>query len=87
MFDLKFGWTTKQAGVYQGMIGAAIVLGLMVGSFLNGTLIKRGRRFALFVGAVIGILACLSTIWRNFIVILIARFFFGLSAGIMSGVC
>ena len=68
------------------MIGAAIVVGLMIGSFLNGALIKRGRRFALFLGCVIGMVACISTIYRNLVVIIVARLFFGISVGIISGV-
>ena len=85
MFNVKFYWDAKQAGVYQGMIGASVVIGAMIGSQLSGPLIKRGRNNALIFANAIGMIACFATIDLNFYVILIARFFFGISVGIISG--
>jgi len=67
------------------MIGASVVVGLMVGSQMSGMVIKRGRRNAIIFGILMGMIACLSTIDRNFYVIIIARFFFGTSVGIING--
>jgi MFS family permease len=85
MFNVKFGWDSKQAGLYQGMIGAAVVVGMMAGSQLSGILIKRGRRNALLLGCAMGMIACLATIDRNLYFIIIARFFLGTSVGIING--
>jgi MFS family permease len=52
---------------------------------LSGVLIKRGRRNAIIVGNLMGMIACLATIDLNLYVILIARFFFGTSVGIING--
>jgi MFS family permease len=87
LFNVKFHWDADQAGIYQGMIGAAIVVGMMIGSQLSGIIIKRGRRNALLLGNTMGMIACAATIDRNFYVILVARLFFGTSVGIINGAC
>ena len=85
MFNVKFGWDKDEAGLYQGMIGAAVVVGMMAGSQLSGPLIKRGRRNALILGNAMGMIACLSTIDLDLYVIIVARFFLGTSVGIING--
>ena len=72
------------------MIGAAIVVGMMIGSQLSGVLIKRGRRNAIIFANFMGMIACLSTIdlsftKTSFYIIIIARLFFGTSVGIING--
>jgi len=39
----------------------------------------------MIIGNTMGMIACAATIDRNFYVILIARFFFGVSVGIING--
>lgn len=85
LMNVKFGWNEQEAGIYQGMIGAAVVVGMMIGSQLSGTVIKRGRRNALMLGNVMGMIACLTTIDRNLYVIIVARLFLGTSVGIING--
>jgi hypothetical protein len=32
LFNVKFHWDEEEAGIYQGLIGAAVVVGMMLGS-------------------------------------------------------
>ena len=52
---------------------------------MSGMMIKKGRRNTLIIGNAMGMIACAATVDRNFYVILIARFFFGVSVGIING--
>ena len=68
------------------MLGAIIVCGMMLGSLITGYLIKQGRRKALLIGCITGIIGCLITMDLSFHSCLLGRFFFGVSVGIVTGV-
>lgn len=44
VFEAKFGWTKDETMLYNTIISTAAVVGITVGSFLGGVLLKFGRR-------------------------------------------
>ena len=67
-------------------MGTEIILGNSIGALLGGILMKIGRRNALFVCLVIGILANSICIILDYYTILAGWFLFGLSTGLMSSI-
>jgi len=56
----------------------------MISAALSGSLVKYGRRKALILSAVIGIVGSGITIIQNFWAIIIGRLFYGFSVGIIA---
>ena len=44
VFEAKFGWTKDETMLYNTIISTAGIIGITVGSFLGGVLLKFGRR-------------------------------------------
>ena len=81
-FIAKFEWTNQNKGWYEGIIGAAVVLGLAVGAASGGKIITVGRRNAVIMSAALGVIGCGITQYFNLYTILAGRFIFGVSNGI-----
>ena len=68
--------------MYNTLISSTAVIGLMVGSFMSGVMLKSGRRKAIINGQLCGIVGALismeGTVWS----LSIGRFLVGISAGI-----
>ena len=83
--NAKFGWTTKQEqDLYESIIGSSVTLTLMLGSYIAGHLIKKGRRNVLIYAGVIGILGAAITIYQQFWSIILGRLIYGLSCGFIA---
>ena len=57
-FIAKFGWNDDNKGWYEGIIGAAVVLGLAVGAASGGKIITVGRRKAVIWSGLLGVVGC-----------------------------
>ena len=67
-------------------MGSSVVLGISIGAILGGKLMMIGRRRAEFVNIGLGILGLGITMFLNFPCLLIGRFLYGLSAGLIGAI-
>jgi len=61
-----------------------MILGCVVGAGSAGSIMKFGRRKALFLGTVIGVIGIGTTLVGTLTPIIIGRFWFGVSSGLLS---
>ena len=55
VFEAKFGWDEYETILYNTIISSSAIVGLAIGSFLGGPLIKIGRRRGAIIANIIGI--------------------------------
>ena len=82
--NAKFGWEGSTATINESIIGSCSTITLMISAALSGSLVKYGRRPALIISALIGIVGTAITIYENFWAILIGRLIYGFSVGIIA---
>ena len=81
IFEAKFGWNEDETIFYNTIISSAAIIGLSIGSFLGGPLIKIGRRKGAIIANIIGILSALITMIGTTPFLVIGRLFLGVAAG------
>ena len=87
LFNVRFHWDTKnKQDLNQAVIGTIIVLGMTIGAISGGKLMTVGRRVALIICDIIGIIGASITMDFQYPVILCGRFILGLSAGLISSI-
>ena len=83
IFDTKFGYKTIEDKNYaSALIGGSVTLGLTFGAAYGGKAISLGRRNALLLSNVVGIIGLCISIFEIFNLILIGRFIFGFASGL-----
>lgn len=80
----KFGWDKEEAILYNTIISAAAIFGVVTGSLAGGKFITKGRRVAIIVFNVFSAIATALTMFLNYPAIVIGRFFFGFCCGVFS---
>ena len=68
--------------MYNSLISTAGIIGAMIGSFLGGSLLKMGRRKAVLIGQLFGIVGGAVCMGSNVASLIIGRIFVGIAAGI-----
>ena len=82
IFRDKLGWDEDEAVLYNTIVSTAGVLGLFIGSFLGGLILKLGRRPTVIIAQALGIASALPSMIVNVPMLTIARLLCGTSAGI-----
>ena len=82
--NAKFGWDDHQATINESIIGSIATVALMISASVSGQIIQRGRRQALIISAFVGMLGTGITMIQNFWAIVIGRFIYGLSVGMIA---
>jgi hypothetical protein len=80
----KFGWDKDEAVLYNTIISASAIFGIVTGSLLGGKFIPFGRRLCLIVFNVFSALAVTMTMFENLPMICVGRYFYGLCCGVFS---
>jgi MFS family permease len=80
----KFGWTKDEAVLFNTLISAAAIFGVVCGSLVGGRFIQGGRRRALIIFNMFAAVAVGLTMFLNLALIIIGRFFFGFCCGVFS---
>jgi len=62
-------------------LGSSVVLGMIIGAVTAGNAMHGGRRRALIIDAIIGLVGCLMTQYFDFWIINLGRVLFGISSG------
>mmetsp|Transcript_15113 Transcript_15113/g.19110 ORF Transcript_15113/g.19110 Transcript_15113/m.19110 type:complete len:193 (-) Transcript_15113:971-1549(-) len=79
----KFNWTDN-ATRNESIVGSCSTVTLMFSAAISGRLIKYGRRKALILSAVLGIIGTAITIYEKVWAIIFGRLIYGLSVGIIA---
>ena len=82
VFVAKFGWDKDEAILYNTIITSAAIVGLVIGSFLSGFLLKIGRRKAAIIGHTCAILGSAIAMLGNTAALTIGRFLIGIAGGV-----
>ena len=78
----KYGWTTdSEKALHQSLIGSSIFVGMALGAFSAGKIIPYGRRLAMILTSIIGIVGVGLTLIQNFTALLFGRVVFGFATG------
>ena len=81
VFEAKFGWDEDETTLNNTIISSSAIVGLSIGSFLGGPLIKIGRRKGAIIANLIGIVSAAITMAGTTPFLTIGRFFLGIAAG------
>ena len=81
VFEAKFGWDEDETILYNTIISASAIVGLTIGSFAGGPLIKIGRRRSAILSNIIGILSAAISMIGTTTFLTIGRLLLGIAAG------
>jgi len=84
-FKALYNWTDAEEKYYLSLINSLLSLGALCGAlFLSPILLKKGRRFSIFVGNFIGLFGCalLNILLEELMII--GRFFIGVTIGLLT---
>ena len=84
VFEAKFGWTKDETMLYNTIISTAGIIGITVGSFIGGVLLKFGRRRIVIISQLIAIAGALVSMIVHVSTLTIGRFLLGTGAGAMN---
>lgn len=80
-----YGWDKKEAKHYLSILSSVLAIGALIGAlFVSPYLLKRGRRFSIIIGNIIGLI---GVALMNFLVIqimILGRFIIGITIGIFT---
>ena len=82
VFEAKFGWNAEETMIYNTIISSSAIVGLAIGSFLGGPLIKHGRRKGAIIANIIGIVSSAITMIGTTPFLTFGRLLLGVAAGI-----
>lgn len=80
----KFGWDIEEAKLWNTIISSSSILGLTIGTFAAGVVIKIGRRKTILLMNIFVILGTVATLWQNLWMIILGRTLCGFCGGILS---
>ena len=81
IFEAKMGWTKDETIFYNTLISSAAIVGLVVGSFAGGPLIKNGRRRGALIVNALGIASAVFAMFGSTLFLTLGRFCNGFAAG------
>ena len=81
IFEAKMGWTKDETIFYNTIISSAAIVGLVVGSFAGGRLIKNGRRRGALIANALGISSAVIAMFGSVPFLTVGRFCNGFAAG------
>ena len=87
MINAKLGLSEDIAETMQAYIGSSIVLGMTMGAISGGVFMRIGRRKAVIITCIIGIVGNLITMDLSFWNLIFGRTLFGFSVGLFSSIC
>ena len=79
----KFGWDSSEATLFNTMISAAAIFGVVCGSLSGGVFIQKGRRRTIILFNILSAIAVSLTLYLNLWTIVIGRFFYGFCSGVI----
>lgn len=79
----KFGWDEDEAVLYNTMISAAAMFGVVFGALSGGKFIQKGRKRAIILFNILSAGATTMTMFLNLPLIIIGRFLFGFCCGVI----
>ena len=82
VFEAKFDWNKDDTIFYNTVISSQGMIGLAVGSFGGGSLIKIGRRKTAIIAHIIAICASSICMYDSVFMLSLGRFVLGISAGL-----
>ena len=86
MFKVKYGWSEASTPIHESIIGSSVVAGMAIGAFSGGKLMVHGRRRAMIISSLIGLVGVALTLIENFYVLNIGRLVFGFTSGCQAAV-
>ena len=81
IFEAKMGWTKDETIFYNTLISSAAIVGLVIGSFAGGPLIKNGRRRGALIVNALGIASAVFAMFGSTLFLTLGRFCNGFAAG------
>ena len=85
--EAQLKWTDADKDTNKTLVSTASVLGISIGAIAGGKIIAYGRRRAVLVFDLLGILGCGLSVVNNFYVILGGRLAYGFAAGVLVTAC
>ena len=82
IFAAKMGWDEDETILNNTITSSASIIGIMVGTFSGGQLIKIGRRKAFFVSNLVSVLGCCFVMNLHLSTLIIGRFLTGVAGGL-----
>ena len=82
IFQAKFGWSEDETIHYNTIISSMAIVGLTLGSFIGGPLIKNGRRKGAIIANVVAIVSSGIAMIGTVPFLTTGRFLLGVAAGI-----
>ena len=82
VFEAKFGWNKDETILYNTMISSSAIVGLAIGCFAAGHLIKIGRRKGAIIANMIAIVSSAITMIGTTPFLTFGRLLLGIAAGI-----
>ena len=79
---MKFGWTGDETILYNKIISSSAIVGIAIGSFLGGPMIKTGRRKRAIIAKILGIISSLITMIGTTPFLTFGRLLLAVAAGI-----
>ena len=84
VFEAKFGWNEEETVLYNTIISSSAIVGLAIGSFLAGPLMKSGRRRGAIISNIIGIVSSAVAMIGTTPFLTFGRLLLGVAAGLYS---
>ena len=82
VFEAKFGWNEQETVLYNTIISSSAIVGLAIGSFVAGPLIKTGRRKGAIIANLMGIVSSAIAMAGTTPFLTAGRLLLGIAAGI-----
>jgi MFS family permease len=79
----QLDWPKDKVNTYQTLISTASVLGISIGAVIGGQIIAHGRRRAVIIFNIAGIIGSLLSVIPHLAIISIGRFIYGFSSGVL----
>ena len=81
IFEAKMGWTKDETIFYNTLISSAAIVGLVIGSFAGGPMIKNGRRRGALIANAMGVASAVFAMFGSVPFLTLGRFCNGFAAG------
>lgn len=77
------GWSKHDAVIYNTIISASAIFGIVCGALVGGRLITGGRRRIVLLFNLLNAIAVTMTMFMNLPLICVGRFLFGFCSGVV----